>query len=148
MTPFSRKLAEIKHAVEELLATEPDWNKFFREVMGVKGLIRRAFPDLEVMAEFRQSETYHAIQRTLAELRKQTPPKEVAEDMRVITVRIPQSLHEALRSEAFEHQTTMNKLCISKLVQSIEAENVPTAFTEKKRALAGEEKEEKAEVGL
>ena len=43
----------------------------------------------------------------------------------MITVRLPKSLHEALRAEAHEHRTSMNKLCISKLLQFIDNEKVP-----------------------
>ena len=139
------KHKEIKYAVEMLLATEPDWMKFYREVMGLHGLVRRAFPSHEAMAKFEQTDTYREIHRILAELRRQPPPKEVAEETRVITVRIPQSLHEFLRIEAYEHHTTMNKLCISKLVQFIDTENVPTVFEEKKPATL---EHEKTEVGL
>ena len=46
-------------------------------------------------------------------------------------------MHESLRIEAHEYHTTMNKLCISKLLQFIDTENVPTSIEEKK-----------AEVGL
>ncbi len=145
MTLVSHKHAEIKHAVEKLFATKPDWMTFYREVMGLNGLIRRAFPNLEAMGEFEQTETCREIHCMLSELRKQTPPKDVAEETRVITVRIPQSLHEALRIEAFELRTTMNKLCISKLVQFIDTEHVPTVFDDKKAAKLDDEK---TEVGL
>ena len=37
MTPVSHKHEEIKHAVEKLFATKPDWMKFYREVMGLQG---------------------------------------------------------------------------------------------------------------
>ena len=43
----------------------------------------------------------------------------------MITVRLPQSLHETLRIEAYQHCTSMNKLCISKLLQFIESDLVP-----------------------
>ena len=36
---------------------------------------------------------------------------------RVITLRLPESLHESLKAEAADHNTSMNKLCISKLLQ-------------------------------
>lgn len=45
---------------------------------------------------------------------------------RVITVRLPKSLHEALKTEAYGRKTSMNQLCISKLLQVIDAEMVPT----------------------
>ena len=60
-------------------------------------------------------------------------------------MRIPQSLHEALRIEAYEHHTTMNKLCISKLVQFIDTEHVPAVFEEKQPT---ELKEKEAEASL
>ena len=145
MPHSSQKHVEIKHAVERLFATKPDWVKFYREVIGLHGLIRRAFPTYDAMADFEQTETYRDIHRMLAELRSLPPPKNTAEDTRVITVRIPKSLHEALRIEAYEHRTTMNKLCISKLVQFIDTENVPTVF-EKRGPEATSEKE--AEAGL
>jgi len=145
MTHGSQKHVEIKHAVERLLATKPDWIKFYREVMGLHGLIRRAFPTYEAMAEFEQTETSREIHRMLAELRRLPPPKETAEDTRVITVRIPKSLHEALRLEAYEHHTTMNKLCISKLVQFIDTDNVPTVLEKREPA---EIPEKEAEAGL
>ena len=44
MTLLSEKHDELKHAIEDLFATKPDWVKFYREVMGLHGLVRRAFP--------------------------------------------------------------------------------------------------------
>jgi predicted HicB family RNase H-like nuclease len=41
-----------------------------------------------------------------------------------ITVRLPKSLHESLRAEAHDRKTSMNQLCISKLLQVIDAEMV------------------------
>ena len=39
-------------------------------------------------------------------------------------MRLPKSLHETLQEEAFEHRTSMNKLCISKLLQFIDSDKV------------------------
>ncbi len=132
MTSNSDKYEEIKCTIEKLFDSRPDWVTFYREVLGLRGVVRRAFPTLEAMAEFEQTETYRQIHRVLTELRKLPPSKVQGEDTQVITVRIPNSLHEALRIEAYEHHTSMNKLCISKLLQFIDAENVPTAFEDKK----------------
>ena len=129
-----KKLEEIKQAAEKLFATNPDWMTFYREILGLQGIVRRAFPSLEKMAEFEQTDTYRQVHRMVAELRKIAPPKECIEGTQVITIRIPDSMHQALRSEAYDHHTSMNKLCISKLLQFIDAENVPPAFQEKKRA--------------
>lgn len=146
MSSVREKHEKIKEAVETLFATKPDWVKFYREVMGLHGLVRRAFPTMKSMAQFEQTETYRQIHRMVTELRSMAPPEDLEEEeTKVITVRIPQSLHEFLRIEACEHHTSMNKLCISKLLQFIDGENVPAMFEEKKPAPV---EVEKAEAGL
>ena len=165
MTKVIDKQDEIKEAVEGLFASSNEWVTFYRQVLGTHGIIRRAYPTLEAMAEFEQTDLYRQIHRMVTELRMRNPAKEAREQRnqaeqqaqedgevqegqedsaekaeqpdgeptRVITVRIPQCLHDALRIEAFEHRTSMNKLCISKLLQFVDADNVPTAISEKKQ---------------
>jgi len=104
----------------------PDWVTFFREILGLAGVVRRTYRTAEQLAEFEQSEEYAEIQRMLTDLRERTVvPEDPNEPIRVITVRLPKSLHEALRAEAHDHRTSMNKLCISKLLQFIDNEMIP-----------------------
>ena len=56
------------------------------------------------------------------------------EPTRVITVRLPKSLHEALRAEAHDHKTSMNKLCIAKLLQVLEEEGEIVVVSETTQA--------------
>jgi predicted HicB family RNase H-like nuclease len=113
-------------AASDLYRQRPDWATFFRKVLGTDGLIRQLFPTAEQMAELESSEEYAEIQQMLAKLRtKSTPPPDDSEPTRVITVRLPKSLHESLRSEAHERHTSMNKLCISKLLQMVDNGLVP-----------------------
>lgn len=130
MTSTIEKQEEIKQAAETLYAKRPDWVTFYREMLGLRGMIRRRYPTLSSLADFEQTEVYQTVQLMLTELRKQTVAANPEEPTRVITVRIPKSLHEALRIEAHEHRTSMNKLCISKLLQFIDNEMVPTETQE------------------
>jgi predicted HicB family RNase H-like nuclease len=116
------KHAEILHIAEDLYAKQPDWATFYREILGAKGIVRHTFPTRQQLIDFKQTAAYHEIQRMLSELRKIDLQEEPT---RVITVRIPKSLHEGLFTEAHEHHTSINKLCISKLLQFIENEMVP-----------------------
>lgn len=105
---------------------KPDWVTFFREVLGVGGVVRRLFTTPEQIAAFEKSEQYAEIQQMVAKLREQpTPPADDKEPTRVITVRMPKSLHESLREEAQDKRTSMNQLCISKLLQVIDSELIP-----------------------
>jgi len=107
----------------EMFSHQPDWITFFREVLGVDGLIRRLFPTPEELAAFEKTGEYAGIQQMLAKLRERTAAQaDGKEPTRVITVRLPKSLHEALKTEAYDRKTSMNQLCISKLLQVIDAE--------------------------
>lgn len=117
---------EIKQEAERLYSLKPDWVTFYREILGLHGVVRHCFPTREEIETFEQSDAYQDILQMLAQLRQQgSAPAEDSEPTRVITVRLPKSMHETLRIEAFEHRTSMNKLCISKLLQYVDGDNVP-----------------------
>lgn len=120
------KRQEVIQFAESLYEKRPDWVAFFREILGHTGVVRRKFPTAEELAAFEQCEEYAHIQAMLADLRKTGPiPPEDEEPTRVITVRLPRSLHESLRAEAHDFKTSMNKLCISKLLQVIGDDLIP-----------------------
>lgn len=120
------KEEEVLRAAHDLFVKNPDWVTFFRRILGMYGIVRRLFPAKQELLEFEQSETYDEIQQLLCRLRERATVSPVKQEpTRVITVRLPRSLHEALKEEAFEHKTSMNKLCITKLLQIIDADRIP-----------------------
>ena len=121
------KEAEVHQAAFALYGRNLHWMAFFRHVLGLHGAIRQAFPDRDSRARFEQTQTYAEIQQMLTNLRqRRRPPVPVLEEpTRVITVRLPKSLHDALKAEAHDHRTSMNQLCISKLLQFIDDDLVP-----------------------
>jgi len=121
VTPENRKQTAQRIAAG-MFQQQPDWITFFREVLGVDGLVRRLFTTPEELAEFERSEEYAEIQQMLARLRERNAADNGKEPTRVITVRLPKSLHESLRAEAHDRKTSMNQLCISKLLMVIESE--------------------------
>ncbi|MGB6042199.1 MAG: toxin-antitoxin system HicB family antitoxin [Pirellulales bacterium] len=124
--PGTEKCREVQRQANRLFEQEPDWVTFFRNVLGVNGLIRRCFSDPQALADFEKTDEYIDIQQMLAKLRERGRTQvSDQEPTRVITVRMPKSLHESLRVEAHERHTSMNKLCISKLLQMIDEGLVP-----------------------
>ena len=120
------KQQEVQRVAQSLYSEVPDWVTFYREVLGLHGIIRQCFPTLETLAEFEKTDAYQEIQHMLTRLRQRGPMAvNPDEPTRVITVRLPKCLHEALRAEAHQHRTSMNKLCISKLLQFIDEGMVP-----------------------
>lgn len=122
----AEKPEKVLRVAEKLYSKSPDWVSFYRQVVGLRGIVRQTFPTRNSLTEFEQTEIYREIQQMLTRLREGKPPAaDPEEPTRVITVRLPRSLHEALRVEAHEHQTSMNKLCISKLLQFIDNKMIP-----------------------
>ena len=89
----------------------------------MRSFIRKLFASPEELAAFEKTSEYAEIQLLLARLRERTgAAADGKEPTRVITVRLPKSLHEALKTEAHDRKTSMNQLCISKLLKVIDAE--------------------------
>ena len=118
---------EVYRLAYALYSQKPDWVTFFREIFGLKGVVRRKYLSPAQLDEFERTDTCAEIKQLLAKLRKRKAVGSGGEEpTRVITVRLPKSLHEALRVEAHDHRTSLNQLCISKLLQFIENDLVPT----------------------
>ena len=126
LTQSKEKYQEVLESAESCYRQSPDWVTFFREVLGVEGAVRRTFPTFDELTAFEQSEEFEKIQKLLVKLREKRPSADADnEPTRVITVRLPKSMHESLRTEAHDLRTSMNKLCISKLLQVIGEEMIP-----------------------
>lgn len=107
----------------DLYRQRPSWITFFREILGVDGAVNRLFESRDALRDFEASEEYSRIQQMLTQLRdSDNAPEESREATKVITVRLPSSLHESLRAEARNRNTSMNKLCIAKLLSALEEE--------------------------
>src|SRR4051794_20992308 len=130
LTESTEKYQQILQSARQLFESEPDWVTFFREILGVDGVVRRQFTRLEDLTAFEKSTEFDQIQKWLVKLREQKNSTDTeSEPTRVITVRLPKSMHEYLRTEAHDLRTSMNKLCISKLLQVIEQDLIPTERT-------------------
>ena len=111
----------ILEVADRLFAANPDWIIFFREIMGLDGIVRRTFQTPDSLMRFECSAEYARIREMLDALRqKQHEKTPVREVQRVVTVRMPMSLHETLKAEAQEMNVSINKLCISKLLKLLD----------------------------
>ena len=121
---FANRCHKVLQVAKDLYQRNPDWVTFFREVLGVNGAARNVFSTQADYISFEKSDEHTKIQTMVASLRnRKIPGNGHNEPTRVITVRLPESLHEALKAEANDHNTSMNKLCISKLLQALADEN-------------------------
>jgi hypothetical protein len=117
----AEKLGEARRVATELHRKRPDWISFHRALFGVGGEMVRLFPSAADWDAFVKTEEYAAINAMEEDLRRQRIKQEEPEPTRIITVRLPRSVHEALREEATLRNLSINKLCIAKLITAIEA---------------------------
>lgn len=128
-SPVSNSLEKALAIAERVYQQSQNWVGFYREILGEQGIVRKMYPTREQWAAFCNTSEYRDIQRMLRELmRRGRRSEKSGEPTRVITVRLPKSLHESLRVEAFATETSINQLCIAKLMQALEmdeGENKP-----------------------
>ncbi|MEI7781907.1 MAG: toxin-antitoxin system HicB family antitoxin [Planctomycetota bacterium] len=111
----------VLQVAERLHSMEPEWVVFFREVLGVDGVVRRTFREPVALVRFECSPEYARIRELLDDLRnRQRAQPAERETQRVVTVRMPRSLHETLKAEADEMRVSINTLCISKLLKILD----------------------------
>ena len=89
------------------------------------GLVRKLFTTPEELAAFEKTAQYAEIQTMLGRLRERGDHGEGKEPTRVITVRLPKSLHESLQGRGPRPQDQHEPACITKLLQVIDGEIVP-----------------------
>lgn len=120
------KLNSLVKAVEAAFTTATDWVDAFRQILGLDGILRSSLSAAELTWLEREGNLYPQWQERIAKMRAAESQVVEIPAQRVITVRLPVPLHASLRSEAHDMKTSMNKLCISKLMQPIDPKYVPT----------------------
>ncbi len=124
--PPQQRPQEVLRLAQEAFSKTGNWVVFYREMLGADGIVRRLFPNQEEMRHFETTSEFAELQEMIAAIRSQDSSKgDSAEAERMITIRLPKSLHDALRIEADSMKLSINKLCISKLLQRIESRFVP-----------------------
>lgn len=117
---------EVIRIAQEAFPQTGKWVLFYREILGTDGVARKLFPTAAEMRAFEQTPQFEQLLEMTAALRAQDTGKgDELEPQKMITVRLPKSQHEAMKKEASEHGTSINKLCISKLLLPIKAEFIP-----------------------
>ncbi len=102
------------------------WVVFYRTMLGVDGVCRKLFPTADELRYFETTEQFIELNEMVAAMRSEDKAKgNTAEPERMITIRIPKSLHDVLKAESDEQNLSINKLCISKLLQRLHPKFAP-----------------------
>ena len=138
---MTEQVEHIMRTATELFQSSPDWVAFHQRILGRDGIVQRLFPDPSSLARFELSREYQQLQRMVAQLRGKdvgTDNDVAKEPQRVITVRMPKSLHQSLKQEAHQQQTSINKLCIAKLLKKFVDQEEKERHQQSQERLDGE----------
>jgi len=125
--PVARR-KQVFDTATELFGVAPTWTAFYREILGASGIVRALFEDTQEVTDYESSEEHIKILEMLTVLRsRDLPENDPHEPQRMITVRIPKSLHDSICDEANALEVSVNKLCISKLLQRIDLGMIPSS---------------------
>lgn len=123
---FDARCQQAFDVANDLFGNAPTWVCFYRELMGGRGLIHALFDNNTDFGRFLRTEQYHQIQMMLTALRSRDLPENDPNDpQRMITVRLPKSLHEAMCDEAGRLNISVNRLCISRMLQLLDPKMIP-----------------------
>lgn len=124
--PLEQRPAVALQFAQEAFAQTGYWVAFYKAILGAEGVVNKLFPTVEDLDFFYMTDEFAEIQQILTALRaSDTEKADAIEPLKMITIRIPRSMQGALINESKRHGTSINKLCITKLLRPIESHWVP-----------------------
>lgn len=125
---YEERVEHIMRTAADLFGLAPTWTAFYRAVLGGEGVMRKAIAAGEEAAQFECSAEHSKLLTMLTTLRsRDLPENDPFEPQRMITVRIPKSLHDSICDEANQLAVSVNKLCISRLLQRVDKNMIPSS---------------------
>lgn len=138
--PHDARCSQVLREASELFGVSPTWTAFYRATLGVDGCIRHLFPSIEEMQAYECSDAHEKVLEMLTVLRSRDLPEcDPCETQRMITVRIPKSLHDSICQEANELEVSVNKLCVTRMLQRIDRQLIPTSSQKRRGRRPGSE---------
>lgn len=123
---FKQRCHQAFDIANDLFGNSPTWVCFYRELLASGGMLYTLFSDNGDYEAFQRSDQYQQIQGMLTGLRgRDLPENDPNDPQRMITVRLPKSLHEAMCDEAMRLNISINKLCISRMLQMLDPTMIP-----------------------
>jgi hypothetical protein len=123
---FEDRCHWVQQVAAELFGVAPTWTAFYRETLGVDGVAHRIFCESEEYRNYESSDCHSKVLEMLTVLRcKDVSDCDPTEVQKMITIRIPKSLHDRICAEANELDVSVNKLAITRLLQRVDLTMLP-----------------------
>lgn len=124
--PMQDRPGLILRMAEEAFAKTGSWVVFYRAMLAPGGIVDQLYDGPEARRYFETTDEFADLLEMVAAVRSQDDSKSNAfEPERVITVRLPRSMHESVVREAEELELSINSYCLTKLLQPAGARFTP-----------------------
>lgn len=114
------KAKQILEFARELEANKTDWINAHNSIFGPGGKATELFTNQQDRTAFAQTEEFANVWEIINRLKKSAGATHV-DDSGKFNLRLPVSLHSALKHEAEEEGVSLNQLCLAKLSVSLKA---------------------------
>ncbi|WP_149496229.1 type II toxin-antitoxin system HicB family antitoxin [Roseiconus lacunae] len=119
--------ASARDQAVDMIGQNMRWVAAYRQVYAIGELIDRLFPDPAARGLFERSDENGNVLEQLAHLRAIDRSKASAvEPQRILTIRLPESMHHRLARESDALEISLNRLAISKLLEPALPEHIPS----------------------
>ena len=129
---FANRAQRLLNEATAIFLKCDNWLDYFRQVLDFDGIIYEEFKLPSDRCQFWETRQGWIIQRQLAKLFAQYEHARavaVDEPTRVITVRLPKSMHHWLKDDAHDSHVSLNQFCIAKLLRICPPVLLPTPLT-------------------
>ncbi|TWT52375.1 hypothetical protein [Allorhodopirellula solitaria] len=116
--PMEHRPAQVLRQAEEAFAMTGSWVVFYRTMIAPGGVVDQLYESPEARRYFETTSEFAELLEMVTAIRSQDDSGSTSQEPpRVITVRMPRSLHAATIREANELELTINAYCLTKLLQ-------------------------------
>lgn len=124
--PLEQRGDEVTRLAHEAFAKTTSWVVFYREMLGVEGVVATLYPTKEERQFFETQPEFLELLEIVTSLRSQDTSKmDAYEPTRMLTVRMPRSLHAEVIRRSEEQGLSLNSYAITKLLQPVDKRFTP-----------------------
>ncbi len=136
--PMEHRPAQVLRLAEEAFAMTGSWVVFYRTMLAPGGVVHQLYDNPTSRRYFETTREFAELLEMVTAIRSQDDSSSgTHEPTRMVTIRVPRSLHEATIQEAKELELSINAYCVTKLLQPANPRFTPLELGKRRGRRAG-----------
>lgn len=136
--PLEDRPAQVLRMAEEAFAMTGSWVVFYRTMLAPGGVVDKLYSNPTARRYFETTREFAELLEMVTAIRSQDDSSSgTHEPTRMITIRVPRSLHDATVRESEELELSINSYCVTKLLQPANPRFTPLELGNRRGRRAG-----------